>query len=68
VVRFDGPLPEGGVDTARLFKLYFSDADGSPEISLATARMIAASYGGELEATPDGDVFKVELRLPSGES
>jgi hypothetical protein len=68
VVRFDGPLPEGGVDTARLFKLYFSDADGSPEISLATARMIAESYGGELEAKPDGDLFKVELRLPSGDS
>jgi hypothetical protein len=68
VIRFEGPLPEGGVDTARLFKLYYSDADGSPEISLATARMIAESYGGELEAKPDGDLFKVELRLPSGDS
>ncbi|MFN2238381.1 MAG: histidine kinase dimerization/phospho-acceptor domain-containing protein [Thermoanaerobaculia bacterium] len=67
VVRFEGAPQEDGIDTARLFKLYYSDADGSPEISMATARMIADCYGGELEARPDGDNFKVELRLPSGD-
>lgn len=67
VVTFEGAPHEDGIDTARLFKLYYSDADGSPEISMATARLIAESYGGELEARPDGDNFKVELRLPSGD-
>lgn len=68
IVRFEGSPADAGADVGRLFKLYYSDSAGNPDITLATARLIAESYGGGLDAVSDGEKMKVELRLPSGDS
>lgn len=49
-------------EPSRIFKFYYSDADGNPDLSLAVARLIAETYGGELNAV-DEDRDKVSLRL-----
>src|ERR1700682_2157040 len=46
----------------KIFKFYYSDPLGNPDISLATARLIAETYGGELIAIEERDNV-VNLRL-----
>jgi hypothetical protein len=50
-----------------LFKFYYTDPSGTPDLSLATARLIAETYGGSLTATEKGDTVVLELSLPAGE-
>lgn len=52
--------PEG-FDLAKAFKFYYTDALGNADLSLAAARLIAETYGGELNGAEDRD--KVALRL-----
>lgn len=49
-------------ELSKLFKFYYSDADGNPDLSLAVARLIAETYGGGLDAVAN-DRDKVALRL-----
>jgi phospho-acceptor domain-containing protein len=51
------------LELTKIFKFYYSDPDGSPDLSLAAARLIAETYGGELSAAEDGDRDNVILRL-----
>jgi len=62
-----GPLTIGEVAADKVFKFYYSGPSGNPDIRLASARLIAESYGGsvELRVTEEGSVL--ELKLPSGE-
>jgi His Kinase A (phospho-acceptor) domain len=46
----------------KIFKFYYTDPAGNPDMSLATARLIAETYGGELIATEERDTV-VTLRL-----
>lgn len=48
-------------EVTRIFKFYYTDALGHPDLSLAAARLIAETYGGELNAVEERD--KVALRL-----
>jgi nitrogen fixation/metabolism regulation signal transduction histidine kinase len=48
-------------EVTKIFKFYFTDALGNADLSLAAARLIAETYGGELNAVEDRD--KVTLRL-----
>jgi hypothetical protein len=48
-------------ELTRLFKFYYTDPQGNPDLSLAAARLIAETYGGELNAVEERD--KVTLRL-----
>ncbi len=48
-------------ELTKIFKFYYSDPDGNPDLSLAAARLIAETYGGELLAGEEHD--KVWLRL-----
>ena len=48
-------------ELTRVFKFYHTDALGNADLSLAAARLIAETYGGELNAVEDRD--KVTLRL-----
>jgi signal transduction histidine kinase len=51
------------LDLTKVFKFYYSDPDGSPNLSLATARLIAETYGGEAGASANGDRDTVNLGL-----
>jgi hypothetical protein len=53
-------------EPSRLFKFYYSDTDGNPDLSLAVARLIAETYGGELNAAGDRDKVSLRLSFPLG--
>jgi nitrogen fixation/metabolism regulation signal transduction histidine kinase len=59
------PEPED-LEIAKIFKFYFTDAQGNPDLSLAAARLIVETYGGELIASQDRDKVSLQLSLPSG--
>lgn len=48
-------------EATSIFKFYYTDALGNPDLSLAAARLITETYGGELIAVEERD--KVALRL-----
>ncbi len=48
-------------EASKIFKFYYTDALGNADLSLAAARLIAETYGGELIAVDERD--KVSLRL-----
>ena len=54
-------------ESTRIFKFYYTDAEGSPDLSLAVARLIAETYGGELDAIEDRDKVSLRLSFPLGE-
>jgi signal transduction histidine kinase len=61
------PLGEP-IEPEKIFKFYYSDPAGNPDMSLAAARLIAETYGGELIATEERDtVVKLRLSFPSGD-
>jgi hypothetical protein len=63
--RFDVTVtgvPRGkDFELTKIFKFYYTDPDGNPDLTLAAARLIAETYGGELIAGEEHD--KVWLRL-----
>ena len=54
-------------EVTKIFKFYYSDPLGNPDLSLAAARLIAETYGGELNATQDRDKVILRLVYPLGE-
>lgn len=49
----------------KVFKFYYTDPLGNPDLSLATARLIAETYRGELIATEErGNVVNLRLSFP----
>jgi nitrogen fixation/metabolism regulation signal transduction histidine kinase len=53
-------------ELTKLFKFYYTDAEGNPDLSLAVARLIAETYGGELNAAMERDKVVLRLSLPLG--
>lgn len=53
-------------ELTKVFKFYYSDADGTPDLSLAVARLIAETYGGEINAAHERDKVVLRLSLPLG--
>ncbi len=66
-VTLAGNPSDDNLEVDKLFKFYFTDAAGLPELSLATARLIAETLGGDLTAANDPGKLQVVLSLPSGE-
>jgi K+-sensing histidine kinase KdpD len=54
-------------EPSKIFKFYYTDPLGNPDLSLATARLIAETYGGELNAAKESDKVVVRLSLPLGD-
>ena len=54
-------------EVTRIFKFYYSDPLGNPDLSLAAARLIAETYGGGLIAEQDRDKVIFRLSFPLGE-
>jgi K+-sensing histidine kinase KdpD len=59
--------PEGeDFEMSKIFKLYYTDPAGRPDLSLAAARLIAETYGGELTAVQDREKVVLRLSFPLG--
>jgi len=56
-----------GLELTKVFKLYYSDPQGNADLSLAIARLIAETYGGELSAWEDRDKVVLRFTFPLGE-
>jgi nitrogen fixation/metabolism regulation signal transduction histidine kinase len=54
-------------ELTKIFKFYYTDPAGNPDLSLATARLIAETYGGELNAWQESDKVILRLSFPLGE-
>lgn len=54
-------------EVTKLFKFYYTDPLGNADLSLATARLIAETYGGEVAAEQDRDKVILRLAFPLGE-
>ena len=51
-------------EVTKIFKFYYSDPLGNPDLSLAAARLVAETYGGELIAEQDRDKVIFRLSFP----
>lgn len=62
-----GDPETGDFELTKLFKFYYTDPLGNPNIALATARLIAETYGGELNASEESGKVSLRLTFPLGE-
>jgi signal transduction histidine kinase len=65
-VTVAGQTTSDDFEPTRIFKFYYSDTDGNPDLSLAVARLIAETYGGEIDAALDRDKVSIRLSFPLG--
>jgi signal transduction histidine kinase len=54
-------------EVEKIFKFYYTDPAGNPDLSLASARLIVETYGGQLNATQERDKVILKLSLPLGD-
>lgn len=59
--------PSTEIELSKLFKFYYTDPSGNPELSIATARLIAETYGGALTGSLSESGLSLELSLPLGD-
>jgi len=59
--------PHAEFELSKLFKFYYTDPSGNPELSIATARLIAETYGGSLTGALSESGLSLELSLPLGD-
>lgn len=66
-VALSGAPPSGeDPELTRIFKFYYTDTEGNADLSLAVARLIAETYGGEVSAALERDKVVLRLSLPLG--
>lgn len=53
------------LELSKVFKFYYTGPDGQPDLSLATARLIAETYGGELLVREESDKVTLRLSVPT---
>jgi len=51
-------------EVTKIFKFYYTDALGNADLSFASARLIAETYGGELDAVEERDKVSIRLSFP----
>jgi len=66
-VVLSGRVTESDFELTKIFKFYYTDPSGNPDLSLASARLIFETYGGELQATRERDTVILRLTLPLGD-
>ena len=64
-VSVEGHPAADDFEMTKIFKFYYTDALGNADLSLAAARLIAETYGGELNATEERDKVVIRLSFPS---
>lgn len=55
------------MELEKLFKYYYTDASGNPDLSFATARLIAETLGGTITARLTNGEISVDVALPLGD-
>jgi nitrogen fixation/metabolism regulation signal transduction histidine kinase len=60
---FGDPAAED-FEMTKIFKFYYTDALGNPDLSLAAARLIVETYGGEMNAAEEHDKVVIRLSFP----
>ena len=65
-ITLSAPAPAEGSELTKVFKFYYTDPSGSPDLSLAAARLIAETYGGEM-TVEESERVVFRLTLPLGE-
>jgi nitrogen fixation/metabolism regulation signal transduction histidine kinase len=60
---FGNPAAED-FEMTKIFKFYYTDAHGNPDLSLAAARLIVETYGGELNGAEERDKVVIRLSFP----
>lgn len=65
-VTVAGTPDHADFEPTRIFKFYYTDPQGNPELSLAVARLIAETYGGELNAAEESGKVSLRLSFPLG--
>jgi signal transduction histidine kinase len=65
-VAVAGTLEPADFEVTKIFKFYYTDPSGNPDLSLAVARLIAETYGGGLNAVAESDKVTLRLSLPLG--
>jgi signal transduction histidine kinase len=67
-ITISGYPVEEDLELTKVFKFYYTDSEGNPDLSLAAARLIAETYGGELNGVQESDkVITLQMSLPLGE-
>ena len=66
-VLMSGRVSDSDFELTKIFKFYYTDPNGDPDLSLASARLIFETYGGELQATRERDTVILRLTLPLGD-
>ena len=66
-ISMTGQTVASDFELTKIFKFYYTDPAGNPDLSLATARLIAETYGGELNAWQESDKVTLRLSFPLGE-
>ncbi len=64
LVTVSGRPEAADFELTKIFKFYYTDSLGNPDLSLAAARLIVETYGGELNATQERDKVTIRLSLP----
>ncbi len=68
VVNARGKPRSDDSEIGKVFKFYYTDASGAPDLSLATGRLIAETYGGTMSLHNDAaGRVALKLELPQGE-
>ena len=62
-----GTLADPSIELTKIFKFYYTDPLGNPDLSLAAARLIAETYGGTVDCAEDKERVSLRLTLPLGE-
>ncbi len=66
-LTISGRPAAGDFELTRIFKFYYTDPLGNPDLSLAAARLIAETYGGALTGSEDAGRVSIGMSLPLGE-
>jgi signal transduction histidine kinase len=66
-ILMSGRMIASEIELTKIFKFYYTDPLGNPDLSLATARLIAETYGGQLDAIQERDTVILRLSLPLGD-
>ncbi len=66
-IMVSGQPKTADFELTKIFKFYYTDPDGHPDLSLAAARLVAETYAGELNATEERDKVTFRFSLPLGD-
>jgi signal transduction histidine kinase len=64
-ITVEGRLLDPTLEPTRLFKFYYTDPSGNPDVSLAAARLVIETYGGVLNAVVESDSVSLRISLPA---